>query len=304
MKRRRQPDEAREEDEEHRRDPAVPNQRPHAGMTRELARCDDENGRPGAALSLDRDEHLGTIARAGDKSCHAPTGHTFLEDVTGAERQRAASHAAPVDPDGPDERPLVDGLRRGDAAAFDRTYAAYHRRIHSFLLRLSGRADTAEDLAQETWLKLAKAAPTLREDTRLGPLLFTIARNAFVSHRRWAMLDLSRIVTIGLDTISAISSEPLPDEEHERARSIALLEKALAELPVASREVLLLVGVEGLEQEEVARILGVSYDALRQRLSRARGQLAAKMQKLEERSAREKAPAALRAKREREEEQT
>lgn len=222
--------------------------------------------------------------------------------MTGAERRAAASHAARVEPDGADERRLVDGLRRGDVAAFDRTYAAYHRRVHSFLLRLSGRADTAEDLAQETWIKLAKAAPGLRDDTRLGPLLFTIARNAFVSHRRWAMLDLSRIVTIGLDSITAISSEPMPDEEHERARSIALLEKALADLPVASREVLLLVAVEGLEQEEVARILGVSYDALRQRLSRARGQLAEKMRRLEERSARETAPAALRARQE--EEQT
>ncbi len=183
-----------------------------------------------------------------------------------------------------DERWLVDGLRRGDIAAFERTYASHHRRIHSFLLRLSGRRDTAEDLAQETWIKLAKAAPNLAEDTRLGPLLFTIARNAFISHCRWAMLDLSRLVTMGLDTITAISSEPMPDEEHERTRSIALLEKALAELPVASREVLLLVGVEGLDQEEVARILGVSYDALRQRLSRARTQLAEKMRKLEGRS--------------------
>ena len=187
-----------------------------------------------------------------------------------------------------DEQHLVDGLRRGDVAAFDRTYAAYHRRVHSFLLRLSGRTDTAEDLAQETWLKLANAAPGLREDTRLGPLLFTIARNAFVSHRRWSMLDLSRSVTMGFDTICAASPAPMPDEEHERAISIAMLERALTDLPVASREVLLLVGVEGFEQEEVASILGVSYDALRQRLSRARAQLAEKMRKVEERSGREK----------------
>ncbi len=60
-----------------------------------------------------------------------------------------------------------------------------------------------------------------------------------------------------------------------------MLERALAELPVASREVLLLVGVENMDQDEVARILGVSYDAMRQRLSRARAQLAEKMNALE-----------------------
>jgi RNA polymerase sigma-70 factor (ECF subfamily) len=185
-----------------------------------------------------------------------------------------------IDPD--QERSLVAGLRRGDVASFDRTYSAYGGRIFSFLLRLSGRHDVAEDLCQETWLKFAKAAATLQEDTRLGPFLYTVARNAFVSHRRWAMLDLSRLVLIGLEVAS--STSPAPDELHDRSRELALLETALQQVPVASREVLLLVGVEGLEQETVAAILGISYDAVRQRLSRARTQLSDKMAALERRA--------------------
>lgn len=180
-----------------------------------------------------------------------------------------------------DDHELVARLRKGDATAFDRVYATFHPRIFSFLLRLSGRRDTAEDLAQETWLKLAKAAAGLREDTMLAPLLFTIARNSFTSHRRWAMLDLSRIVTFGIEVMASEPSEPTPEAQHERARSMAILEAALAQVSVGNREVLLLVGVEGMDQEEVARILGVSYEALRQRLSRARKELAEKMQVLE-----------------------
>lgn len=190
----------------------------------------------------------------------------------------------PLGDDRAHDRALVAGLRGGDASAFDRVYSTYHTRVFSFLLRLSGRRETAEDLAQETWLKLAKAAPGLRDDTTLAPLLFTIARNAFVSHRRWAMLDLSRIVTFGLEAMSAgESEEPSPEVNHERARAIVLLEGALQDVPVASREVLLLVGVEGIEQEEVARMLGLSYDAMRQRLSRARAQLADAMARREKR---------------------
>lgn len=183
----------------------------------------------------------------------------------------------------PADAELVLALRRGDASAFDRVYSAYHARVFSFLLRLSGRRDTAEDLAQETWLKLAKAAPGLREDTTLAPFLFTVARNAFVSHRRWAMLDLSRIVTFGLEAMSSAATEPTPEASHENALAMARLEGALQRLPVASREVLLLIGVEGMDQEEVARMLGLSYDALRQRLSRARAQLAETMEKMEKR---------------------
>ncbi|HSO31637.1 MAG TPA: RNA polymerase sigma factor [Labilithrix sp.] len=187
------------------------------------------------------------------------------------------------------ERDLVDRLRRGDPQAFDRVYAAYHPRLFSFLLRLSGRRHLAEDLAQETWLKLARAAPGLREDTTLAPYLFTIARNAFMSHRRWAMLDLSRLVTFGLDAMSA-APEVSPETLHERALAVALLEAALQQLPLASREVLLLVGVEGMGQEDVARVLGVSYDASRQRLSRARAQLAETMERLEKKKRSQRLP--------------
>ncbi len=181
-----------------------------------------------------------------------------------------------------DDDEHVEGLRRGDRSAFDAVYAAWSPRVFGFLLRLSARRDTAEDLAQETWLKLAKAAPTLAPDTKIGPLLFTIARNAFLSYRRWAMLDLSRLLVLGFE---AARVDTGPEDQHERTRAIALLEAALQELPVASREVLLLVGVEGLEQEEVATILGVSYDATRKRLSRARAELAAAIEKIERRSA-------------------
>jgi RNA polymerase sigma factor (sigma-70 family) len=177
---------------------------------------------------------------------------------------------------------LVAGLRRGDVAAFDCVYATYGARIFSFLLRLSRRRDVAEDLAQETWIKIAGAAPTLREDTRLGPFLFTIARNLFVSHRRWSMLDLSRLVVLGREAAGAIARAP--DEEHEHSLALRRLETALQSLPFASREVLLLVGVEGLAHDEVAGILGISHEAMRQRLSRARAQLGAKMTSLEKRA--------------------
>ena len=74
---------------------------------------------------------------------------------------------------------------------------------------------------------------------------------------------------MGFDTLALASPSPSPDEEHEHARAIALLETALQAQPIGSREVLLLVGVEGLEHDEVATILGVSREAMRQRLSRA-----------------------------------
>jgi RNA polymerase sigma-70 factor (ECF subfamily) len=182
----------------------------------------------------------------------------------------------------PAERPLVDALRRGESSAFDAVYAKYRGRIYGFLLRLCRRVDVAEDLFQETFLKLARNAPRLAEDTDLAAWLFTVARNAWVSHRRWSMLDLSRLVALEDDGLPAPAAPaPDPDARADAARAMERLERAMESLPVASREVLLLVGVEGFEQEEVAAMLGIKYDALRQRLARARAQLAERLAMVE-----------------------
>jgi len=184
----------------------------------------------------------------------------------------------------PTERPLVDALRRGEASAFDAVYGRYRGRIHGFLLRLCGRRDVAEDLFQETFLKLARNAPKLDEDTDLAAWLFTVARNAWVSHRRWSMLDISRLVVLEDDALPAANA-PDPDARADAARDVERLERALAALPAASREVLLLVGVEGFDQEQAAAMLGIKYDALRQRLARARAQLAERLGMVETKEA-------------------
>ena len=84
------------------------------------------------------------------------------------------------------ELATVEGLRAGDARAFHAVYDAYAARLFTFLARLSRRRDLAEDLAEETWLRLVANAPRLRSDTRLGPWLFAVARNLYASACRSA----------------------------------------------------------------------------------------------------------------------
>src|SRR5258706_11885757 len=132
------------------------------------------------------------------------------------------------------EAEIIAGLRQCEPKAFDALYTLYRARIHGFLLRLTGRRDVAEDLFQETWLSAARAAPRLREDTRLAAWLFTIARNAWVSHRRWSMLDLSRLVTIGDDAHFAAGGLA-PDAALASSEGVARIERALGALPAPLR---------------------------------------------------------------------
>jgi len=79
---------------------------------------------------------------------------------------------------------LVKRLRAGDRTAFDEIYAVFNRRLLSFLTRMARDRSVAEDLLEETWLRLVSSAEGLHADTRLGPWLFTVARNLYVSYCR------------------------------------------------------------------------------------------------------------------------
>jgi RNA polymerase sigma-70 factor (ECF subfamily) len=169
------------------------------------------------------------------------------------------------------ERELFHGLQRGEPEAFDALYAHYRPRLFGFLARLAGRRDQAEDLLQETWLRLARSAPGLPADCRLGAWLFTVARNLFYSERRRARLDRARLAALE----PAGAEAPSPFDLASASQTERLLERALARVPLEQREVLLLVAVERLRPAEAAEVLGIRPEALRQRLHRARAALAA-----------------------------
>jgi RNA polymerase sigma-70 factor (ECF subfamily) len=179
------------------------------------------------------------------------------------------------------ESALVERLRQGDTQAFDVVHEAFHGRLFTFLLRLSRRRDVAEDLLEETWLRLVKHASRLRPDTRLGPWLFTVARHRHVSYVRSRVLEDS--ATASLIALWPFSVEHASPFEATAANELQRrIERALASMPATSREVLLLVAVGGLDQSDAADVCGITPEALRQRLSRARAALARALE--EERS--------------------
>ena len=192
-----------------------------------------------------------------------------MTDVT------SAADARFYDMDRESELELVRRVRDGDAAAFDVVHAAFNARLFGFLARLARSTDVAQDLVEETWLRFVRHAGRLDADTRLGPWLFTVARNLHVSYCRSRALEESRSVdTVGLWPTGRISSPFEQTASNELERQI---EAAIAALPAPFREVLLLVGVEGLRPAEAAVVCGISPDALRQRLSRARALLATRL---------------------------
>jgi RNA polymerase sigma-70 factor (ECF subfamily) len=170
-----------------------------------------------------------------------------------------------------DEYGLIRRLQAGETVAFDEVHAAFNRRLYGFLLRLTRRPEVAEDLLEETWLRFVSHSMRLRADTNLAAWLFTVARNLHVSHlRSRAVEDAHAEAVMGL---WSPSPDPSPFEAVAANEMERRIEAAIASMPSTYREVLLLVGVEGFRPAEAALIIGISGEAFRQRLSRARATL-------------------------------
>ena len=133
-----------------------------------------------------------------------------------------------------------------------------------------GGLDLADDLLQQTFLSLADRGPELRADSNVRAWLFTVARNAYMSHAR-------HVETGSISDGPYALTDPTP--EIEARLLLGDLEAALGALRVEDRELLLLVGVEGLEPVEAAAVLGINATALRQRLARARSRLLVELER-------------------------
>lgn len=176
------------------------------------------------------------------------------------------------------ERELVAGLRRGERGAFDAVYDELRPRVFGFVARLCGNRAQAEDLLQETFVRLARSAESFDEDTRLRPLLFTIARNLFIDHRRRALLDFDRLRELSLGPSRPRQVDVTPFDIAEASETQRRLEDALLALPTKYKEAVLLVSVEGFEPKEAAAMLNIEATALRQRLARGRKMLRAMLE--------------------------
>lgn len=176
--------------------------------------------------------------------------------------------AAPGEDEG-----LLERLRSAEGEAFEdafrEVYAAEKAVLYGLLLRLSGDPAAAADLFQNVWLKLARHRRELRQDTVLRAWLCTVARREYLNHRRAQALDLSRVLTLGLE--SSADHSAADARLHE-------LNAALRQLSDGDREVLLMTSVDGLSLGQAAAALGVTEPALRQRLSRARRRLTATLE--------------------------
>lgn len=189
---------------------------------------------------------------------------TVRPDALGARSEEADPREArtPVDL-------AMDRYAEGDDAAFTEIFATLAPRIQAFLYRLCGSPDLANDLAQETFLRMHRARGSFAAGHAVIPWAYAIARNCFVSHTRSSKVKAQRHSVDIADEELSTGGESNAESAVLARESAEVVKKVLAQMSVANREAFVLLRFEGLSVAAAAQILGASEGAVKLRAFRA-----------------------------------
>ncbi len=166
---------------------------------------------------------------------------------------------------------------------FEKVYDDYHEKIHRHLVRMVGEAE-AEDLTQEVFAKVSRGLKTFRGESRISTWIYQIATNSALDRIKSKSsvtsdhepidsidnLDQNKVVWIG-ENKSAVDQQLLRKEMN------ACIRRVVDRLPENYRTVIVLGELEGFNDNEIAEILGLSLQATKIRLHRARKKLRAEL---------------------------
>jgi RNA polymerase sigma factor (sigma-70 family) len=191
------------------------------------------------------------------------------------ERAIGADGSAPVSDSPPSGTPSLERLARraasGDDEAFEGLVRRCYERIHRWALVVTGDPDEADDVTQDTLLRLRTTLPQYRGEARFGTWLYRVTRSVALDRERRRSRRARKRDRLGESGGGpARPTVPDPVERIEAKRLAARVGAFLGELPLRQREALDLVDLQGYTPSEAAEMLGMKAVTVRAHLFRAR----------------------------------
>src|SRR5438034_7343880 len=180
---------------------------------------------------------------------------------------------------------LLQGTLAGDHDAFAELVGRYRNQITSYIYRMTNDYDGAVDLAQETFLRVYRAAGRYQTTHAFSTYIYRIATNLAISElrkrKRRRLVSLTGLLSSGegeeARDFDAPDERPLADAELVDAEQKRVVKRAILTLPDKYRAPLVLRDVEGKSYDEIAAILCTSEGTVKSRINRARNFLRDKM---------------------------
>ncbi len=168
---------------------------------------------------------------------------------------------------GPNDLQLAQLAAAGDAGAFDVLMQRHYACVFRLALRALGSWEEAEDVQQETFVLAYRKLRSFRGESSFRTWVCAIAVRLCLSRNRRVARRPVRVISYPeVESVLAVD----PEEQLTAAAAAIEVQQALAKLSGPDRMLLVLKCVEGLEHEEIARVLGCSVESSRSRLSRAK----------------------------------
>ncbi len=178
---------------------------------------------------------------------------------------------------GPSDEEWMRRLQAGEDAALAPLMQHWELPVKRFIFRLVGNTAEAEDLAQEVFVRVYTKRATYRSGGKFSTWCFSIAANQAKNRLRWwrrrPALSLNAWTESGGDTADESRAGASASHEAVRHEQIAVVQKAVAALPLDLRTALVLFEYEGQSMAEIAAMLNCTPKAVENRLYRARQQL-------------------------------
>ncbi|HXD32286.1 MAG TPA: sigma-70 family RNA polymerase sigma factor [Pyrinomonadaceae bacterium] len=187
--------------------------------------------------------------------------------------------------DSASDHALLEAIRTGSEDAFAELVTRYRNPITSYIYRMTSDYDGAVDLAQETFVRVYRAADRYQTNYAFSTYIYRIATNLAISElrkrKRRRLVSLTGFFQSNdggeAREFQPSDGQPLQDTVMVDAERRAAVQRAIGTLPDKYRAPLILRDVEGKTYDEISTILGTSEGTVKSRISRARGFLRDKM---------------------------
>jgi RNA polymerase sigma-70 factor (ECF subfamily) len=179
---------------------------------------------------------------------------------------------------------VLQRAKEGDRKAFEEIFQLYHRRIYNAVYGMLGDHDDAQDVTQDVFMRLHDALPTLRADEAFSTYLYRIALNLCRDRARrkkrvrFQSMDTPRPDSEGeVETMEFPDQAKLPEETLTSDELQKRVRQAVQTLSDDHKAVVVMHHFQGMEVNDIARILGVPTGTVKSRLARGRDQLHRKL---------------------------
>ena len=165
---------------------------------------------------------------------------------------------------------LIDQVRAGNFQSFEELIDRYRNQVFNFVFRILGSRDEAEDILQDTFMKIYQHLPRYKKQAKFSSYMFTIAHNLSMNRVNYRKRSQMKLDTLAQSDDDMSITERTPDAQLRENEIGTVVHRAIEKLPPKYKAALVLSEFEGFSYKQISDVLSCSVGTVKSRIFRAR----------------------------------